>query len=175
MHANILANFVHYAVDIIAVIVILISGITSFKKGFNRSLFGFVSTIVAIILANYLTKPVIGWTNGIFGLVDKVGNMYIGYLISFFVVFLAIKIVTALLSKILSSLVEKIPLVGSLNRLLGFVLGLVQGFFIVCGVVAVVRVLPLGSIQTFVNDCTFVKWLYNSNPLHTIFSWFMAR
>ena len=174
MNYNLLAEFTHYVVDIVALAVILITALVSLKKGFIRCLFGFVSTIIAIVLALFLTKPVISWTNGMFGLMDKV-HYYVCYLISFFIVFIAIKILTALLSKLLSSLVEKIPVVGKLNKFLGFVLGLVQGFLIVCAVVAVLRVIPSSNVQTFVEDTIFVKWLYQSNPLHVIFTWLAAR
>ncbi len=174
MTYNLLAGFTNYAVDGVALLVILISGFICFKKGFIRCLFGFVSTLVAILLSLFLTKPLISWTNGLFGLADKV-NIYICYLLSFFIAFIVVKLITAIFSKLLSSLIDKIPLVGKLNHFLGFVLGLVQGFFVVCGAVAILRVIPSANIQLFASDCFFVGWLYESNPLHAIFSWILAR
>ena len=174
MSLQFLASFIHYAVDGIALLIILVCGFVCLKKGFIRCLFGFVSTLVAILLALFLAKPLLSWTNGLFGLVDKV-NIYICYLISFFGAFIVIKLITAIFSKIITALIDKIPLVGKLNHFLGFILGLAQGFFVVCGAIAILKVIPLSSIQLFANDCLFVGWLYNSNPLHAIFSWIVAR
>ena len=165
-----LATTTGYIVDAVAILIIVISGTVALKKGFIRCLMGFVSTFVAILLAIILTKPVISWTNGLFGLMDKL-HYFVVYGISFFATFILIKIIVALFSKFISSLIEKIPVVGSLNRILGLLLGLIQGFIIVCGVMALMRMLSWASIETFVNDTYFLKWLYNSNPLITIFSW----
>ena len=171
MTYHLLAGFANYAVDIVAVLLILITAIVCLKKGFIRCLFGFVSTIVAIILAIFLTGPINDLTNGFFGLSEAVGNGMFSHILGFFIVFILLKVLTALLSKLLSSLVDKIPLVGKLNHGLGFVLGLAQGFLTVCGVVAILKVIPSASIYDFVNQTIFVKWLYNSNPLYSILAW----
>lgn len=61
-------NVANYIIDILVVVVILGVAFVSAKKGFIECLFGFISTIVAIILAFVLMKPFTVWTGGLFGL-----------------------------------------------------------------------------------------------------------
>jgi uncharacterized membrane protein required for colicin V production len=224
-----------YAVDGLAIAVVVVFALTSLKKGFVRCLFGFVSGFLAIVFALLFMRSVIEWTDGLFGLqqameeglikafskmdafsidvsnaglesaldgkvpaflqgiiIDNVGDstlapgttiaMLMGSavaklgatLIAFIVLFLMIKFLLKLLSRVLSSVVEKIPLVGSLNSLLGFAVGILEGFLIVCVAVAVLSLIPSESMTAFFDECIFIKWLYNANPLYTVFSWFIS-
>ncbi len=219
-------------VDIAVVVVILMFSLSAAKKGFVNCLFSLIATIAAIVLAFVLAKPLLGWTNGLFGLqttlqnactdalskvagfdidvssagieaaltqvslptflidvVKDVGNsevpigttlaMIVGQtagdliatLISWIVLFLITKLVLKLLQKILSSIVEKIPVVGALNHLLGAAVGLLQGFLIVCVVVAILTLIPIDGVSAFLSECTVLGWLYNNNPLYTILGW----
>ena len=62
------ANVGNYVIDILVIVVILGVAVISAKRGFIDCLFGFISTIVAIVLAFVLMKPFVSWTGGIFGL-----------------------------------------------------------------------------------------------------------
>lgn len=226
------ATWVNNAVDIAAIVVIAIIAGRSAKKGFVACFFGFISTIVALILAFVLAKPVLGWTNGLFGLEGWLENAITGMLskitgfdidvssvgieaaladknlpaflvntlsdlgndqvpqgttlamlaggelgtlaatlISGIAVFALAKIILKILEKIFSSIVENLPIVGTLNNLLGFLVGALQGLLIVCGIIAVIALFPSTGIVEFFNECTLVGWLYNNNPLHVILSW----
>lgn len=68
------ANAGNYVIDILVIVVILGVALISAKRGFIDCLFGFISTIVAIILAFALMKPFVGWTGGIFGLEGALGK-----------------------------------------------------------------------------------------------------
>ncbi|MBO5240578.1 MAG: CvpA family protein [Clostridia bacterium] len=92
-------------------------------------------------------------------------------LIAWFLVFLLVKLLLKLVQRVLTSIVENLPIVGSLNHLLGFVVGGLQGLLIACGVIAVVALIPAEGLNAFFNECLIVRWLYNSNPIHVIFSW----
>ena len=92
-------------------------------------------------------------------------------LICWFAVFLIVKLLLKLVRGVLNSIVEALPIVGSLNHLLGFVVGGIKGLLIVCGVIAVIALVPAEGLNVFLSECTLVRWLYNSNPLHVIFSW----
>ncbi len=219
-------------VDVAVIAVVFIFSIGAAKKGFVNCLFSLIATLAAIILAFILAKPLLGWTDGLFGLqstlqgscidalskitgfdidvssagieaaltqvnlpaflidvVKDVGNsevpigttlaMIVGEtagdliatLISWIVLFLTTKLLLKILQKILSSIVEKIPVVGALNHLLGAAVGLLQGFLIVCGVVALITLIPIDGVSTFLSECTVLGWLYNNNPLYTILGW----
>ncbi|MBQ8291007.1 MAG: CvpA family protein [Clostridia bacterium] len=94
-----------------------------------------------------------------------------GKLIIFLILFALLKLILSLLRNVVSSIVENLPLVNGLNRLLGFAVGVVQGFLIVCVVIAVVSVIPSQGIVNFFNQSAILKFIYNKNPIHTILGW----
>lgn len=92
-------------------------------------------------------------------------------LVAWLVVFILVKIALRIVRGILTSIVESLPIVGSLNHLLGFVVGGIKGLLIVCGVIAVLALIPAEGLNTFFNQTTIVRFLYNDNPLHVVFGW----
>ena len=40
-------------------------------------------------------------------------------------------------------------------------------------VIAVLALIPADGLNAFFNETVIVRWLYNSNPLHVIFGWFI--
>lgn len=96
---------------------------------------------------------------------------FMATLVSWFLIFLIVKFLLKLVRGVLNSIVEALPIVGSLNHLLGFVVGGIKGLLIVCGVIAVIALIPAEGLNVFLSECTIVRWLYNNNPLHVIFSW----
>lgn len=230
------AGVVNYVIDILAVIVIIGVAIVSAKRGFADCLFGFISTIVAILLAFLLLKPVMNWTNGLFGLQDAVekgcvsalskikgfsmdisnqgisealagkalpqflidaivssvgnesipagttiamlagdalGGFIVG-LIVWVILFFVAKLLLMLVKNLVCSLIENLPIVSSLNTLLGFVLGLLQGLLVVSGIVAVLSILPIPGATNFFSNCMFVGLLYNHNPINVIVGWIVV-
>jgi len=235
MPTNTCATWTNFAVDGAVLAVICIFAFVSAKKGFVQCLFGFISTLLSLIIAFSLMKSVLTITGGLFGIqgaiengliktfskveafnldisavglaesltgklpkflinavVDKVGDStlpvgttlatvlgatvaeFTATLISFFLTFLIAKLCLKLLERVLSSFVEKLPIVGSLNSVLGLLVGALEGLLVASGVVAVLALFPSQSMASFFSDCIIFKWLYNSNPLHVIFSWFLA-
>lgn len=230
------AGAVNFVIDILAVIVIIGVAIVSAKRGFADCLFGFISTIVAILLAFLLLKPIMNWTNGLFGLqgtlengctavlskikgfsmdisnqgisealagkalpqflidaiVSSVGNEsipvgttiamlagdalggFIAGLIAWLVLFFIAKLILMLVKTLVCSVIENLPIVSSLNTLLGFVLGVLQGLLIISAIVAVLSILPIPSASTFFSNCMFVGWLYNHNPINVIVGWIVV-
>lgn len=94
-------------------------------------------------------------------------------LVAWFAVFLIAKILLKLVRNVLNSLIQSLPIVGSLNRLLGFAVGGIKGILIVCAVIAVLALIPSTGLTAFFNETVIVRWLYNSNPLHVILGWFI--
>lgn len=92
-------------------------------------------------------------------------------LAAWFLVFLLTKLLLKLVRGLLNSIVEALPIIGSLNHLLGLVVGAIKGLLIVCAVIAVIALIPAEGLNTFLSECTIASWLYNSNPIHVIFSW----
>lgn len=63
-------------VDAIAVIFLIGYMIVCAKKGFVTCFFGLISTTVALIVAVALAKPILGWTNGLFGLQETLQGKF---------------------------------------------------------------------------------------------------
>ncbi len=94
-------------------------------------------------------------------------------LIAGIVLFIAIKITVRLLRGLLTSLVEKIPLLGSVNRILGAVFGGLYALIIVSAVLALLAVVPVEGISTFLSKSLLVGFLYEHNILVIMLSWFL--
>ncbi len=92
-------------------------------------------------------------------------------LIAFFVLFIIAKILLSLLKRMLSSLVNKMPFVSTVNRLLGFLVGLVQGWLLISAVVAVLGVIPVDGIHRFFSEGLFMRFMYNHNLINLIIGW----
>ncbi len=95
-------------------------------------------------------------------------------LIAWLAVFIIAKLLLKLVRNVLNSIVESLPIVGSLNHLLGFAVGGIKGLLIVCGVIAVLALIPAEGLTAFFNETAIVGWLYHSNPLHVILGWFIV-
>ena len=92
--------------------------------------------------------------------------------LSWLFVFLLVKLIFILLRSILSAIIEKLPIVGRVNVILGGVVGLCKGLLFVCGALAILALIPASGITAFFNECLLLKGLYNQNPLHLILGLF---
>ena len=71
MQTSLLAAAAVYIVDAIALLAILIFAVRAAKKGFVECFFGFISTVLAIIVAFLFMNALMSATNGLFGLQGK--------------------------------------------------------------------------------------------------------
>ncbi len=94
-------------------------------------------------------------------------------LIAGLLLFILVKIVVRLLKRILKGLVDKIPLLGGVNRVLGGVFGLLYAWVVVSALLAVLAVIPITGITAFFERTLFVGFLYEHNGLVYILSWFI--
>ena len=94
------------------------------------------------------------------------------YIISSIVIYIAIKIVV-LIIKIITKNFNKIPVLGFVNRLVGLVFGLVEGFLVISAISYVgILLLNIGPLNGFIsslaklNDPTansIAKWFFENN------------
>ena len=70
-----------------------------------------------------------------------------------------------LASALLSGIFDKIPVLGGINRFLGFVLGGVKALVLIYIVLGIVSVLPITELHTLLNQTTIIAWLYQTNLL----------
>lgn len=75
---------------------------------------------------------------------------YIAVVIGFVLCYILFRILFFLIGRLFKG-VNKIPLLGGVNRLLGFLLGAIQGFLVVYVALSVVDLLPFGFLEGFKN------------------------
>ena len=88
--------------------------------------------------------------------------------------FILSKLLLSLLKNIISGIVRRLPIIGTVNGLLGLVVGALQGLLIVSGVIAVLGVLPVDGMALFFNECAVLGWLYNQNFINVILGWILV-
>ena len=124
--------------------------------------------LINIVLENISNGDVPTGTTVAMSVASTVSGFAIN-LIAWFLLFLIIKLLIKLIERFLTSIINKLPIVGSLNTILGFTVGILQGLLIISGVIAVIALFPSESTATFFNETILVGLLYNHNPLHAVF------
>ena len=104
---------------------------------------------------------------------QSLGGLIAG-LICWVVIFLVVKGLLFIVRKIITGILEQIPIVGKLNHGLGFAVGAVKAILIFSAIVAIFSIIPSQGISNFFNECIVVGWLYNSNPINVILSWILV-
>lgn len=109
--------------DYILLAVILILGLLGFKKGFLESLGSIIGIVIATLIASRFYPNVAGWF----------GDSNFSNIIAFMLIFsLTVKLVSLLfwvLGKIFQ-LITVLPFISHFDKLLGLILGLVEGILI---------------------------------------------
>ncbi len=91
--------------------------------------------------------------------------------LSFLILFIATKLLINLVKHILKALAEKIALIGSLDRLLGAVVGIAEGLLLVSFILSILSYIPSEGIMIYLNESMLAGWLYNHNLLSIIMGW----
>ena len=94
-------------------------------------------------------------------------------LLSGVALFFAIKIVCKLLGKIFTVLINRIKLLGKVNRMLGMIVGFLEGVFFISLAVSVLTLLPSAAILDFFNSSIILRLLYNHNPIVWLLGMFL--
>ena len=94
-------------------------------------------------------------------------------LISGVVLFIVIKILIRLLKKIFTAITKKIGLLNKLNRILGMLIGFIEGVLIISLIMSVLALIPSEAITSFFNSSLILKLLYNHNPIVMMLGWFL--
>lgn len=131
--------------DIIFFVVILITAVAAAFRGFIREVLGKASWILAILLSVFL------YDNLAYIFADKIKNQTLCYVCSFCCiflgVFLVVKIIELILSKIFSG-----EIVGSLNKAMGFLFGIAEGFVLVFAFLFVLHTQPWVKTEGITRD-----------------------
>ena len=94
-------------------------------------------------------------------------------LISAVILFGLFKALIFVLMKFCNFLSKKIGLVNAANRILGVVVGFVEGLLIISLVLSILALIPSPAMVAFFERSLILKLLYNHNPIVAILGWFL--
>lgn len=158
---------------IIAIIIFLIFIALGYHHGFLRRVLSLISVFVAGIIAWFLSSkfhailPIFPKEENPFSAspLESLTYKYLDQILWFVVIFLFISIALIFL-KVIFKKVNKVPLIGGLNRLLGAVLGFIEAFLII-GIACTFLKLPIVDQRYEILNSPVVKQVDHINT--TIF------
>ncbi|MDR1127118.1 MAG: CvpA family protein [Treponema sp.] len=150
-------------IDIIFLILILIFAIHAGLKGFVEQISSVASVIFGMLAGFFFYK------NGAAFLKTKLPSLesvkilpeILSFIILFFIVFVAVKFIGALLK----SIVEGVHL-GKLDKVLGFLVGAIEGLAFVAAIIFIINIQPLFEPSSVLSGSVFTQSLA---PLLEIF------
>ena len=139
-----------FPIDIIFIAIILVFAIVSAVKGFINAIFNKLCWILGLIAAflfyNMLSIPMMDFVK------NQIASDILSFLVIFIAVFLFIKIIQTILSKVFDGEIMK-----GLDRSLGFFFGVVEGIVIVYVFIFLALKQPWFPKPEFLTKSLFVK------------------
>lgn len=165
--------------DLIILIVLLAGFVIGLKRGFIVQVLHLTSFIIALIVAYVYYKPLaekfVLWipypgitdTGSLAIVIDRLDLDRTFYqVLAFSVIFFTVKIALQILASIFDFLAF-LPVLKSLNKLLGAVLGLVEFYLILFIVLYVLVLLPIDVIQTKMDRSILAGVILEHTPIIT--------
>ncbi len=178
-----------YIIDGVLILILVVSVIVGIVKGFFDSLLGLIGTGLAFLIAIFTAKYLSNFLNKIIGVEDFVINKlgaiegndgtiqffgtrtnsevakFCSWIVTVIVVFLIIKLVIFVLSKIFESVVQNSPTISGINRVLGLVFGFAKGctwVAVILGLCSAVSQVPVigTSITNKIAETKVTKSVY---------------
>lgn len=129
--------------------------------------------VVKLIVEALAGESVVAGTTPAQLIAPVVANMAL-LVLSFFGIFLVIKIICIILNKTFGEAIRNIPGVRSLNSLLGFILGAAEGLFFVYCLLFLAALFPIQAVTDFITQTTVMNYLYNNNLLGYLINWIIS-
>lgn len=79
--------------------------------------------------------------------------------------FLIVKILFKFLRKLFTAIINKIGVLGRVNRLLGMLLGIIEFLFVISLILSVLALVPSEGMMNLFNSSIVLRLLYNQNPI----------
>lgn len=164
--------------DLILIIIFLIGLFVGVKRGFILQLIHMVGFILAFFVAYkyydtlapklelWIPYPDIGSDgNGILQMIFGNEDLEMAFYraVAFVAIFIATRIVLAIIGSALD-IVASLPIIKTVNIILGGVLGFVETYLIVFILLYIVALVPLEFIQNPLNESSIVEWMLTNTP-----------
>ncbi|MCQ2247412.1 MAG: CvpA family protein [Treponema sp.] len=146
------------AIDFIFLLVTVIFGFIGLFNGFINELFGkivpVISIWVAFVFCGFLVQPLSG----------VIHIHFLAVVLSFLIVFVASFLVLKIIQQVIKAIFD-CEIFKSLDRFLGFVLGLVEGLALVCVILIVMYAQPWFDVAPVLKGSLFASIL---NPVLSV-------
>jgi len=144
-------------IDIIFIVVILILGFTGLKKGFFTQIVTILGIIIGLFVAYFFSDDLSPLISKIIGIREW------NNLIAFIIILAVIILFSQLLNKAVKESLNQIGAEG-LDKILGFIFGLVQGLFICIGLTTLITIQPFFDPEPIFRDSTLGSWILSVLP-----------
>ena len=141
-------------IDIIFLTLIVLMLIHGYAKGFVEELFSWASLVLSILAAVFLYSPGAAFIRG--KVMEDV--RIVPEILAFIAVFIIVMLFIKLLERILKDIIMGAHL-GGVNRVLGLVFGLIEGFALTTIILFVLSVQPLFDSSKVIGDSIFAQIL----------------
>ena len=120
--------------------------------------------ITSFILKNYANIDAPAGTT-LAMLVAQSAALWISALIAGVILYFLVKFLMLLLRKFLTALINKIKIMGKINRLLGAAVGLVEGLLLVSVSASILSLINSAEIASIISNSYIISWLADNNPI----------
>lgn len=162
--------------DLIIIVLLIFGFLIGLKRGFILQLFHLVGFIIAFVLAAkyydllgerlalWIPYPELSndssWADFLQSLPLENGFYNA---ISFAIIFFAVKILLQIIASMLD-FVASLPIIKSVNKLLGSVLGFLEIYLILFIILYILALTPIAGIQSWINDSSIALFMIENTP-----------
>lgn len=163
-------------IDLIIIILFIAALVSGYRKGFLVQLLNLVGLLVAFLVAYIYYKPLaekfLLWVpypgmseNTTLKYASDALDISLTFyqLLAFALIFFVIKLALRIFFSIFDFL-KNIPVLGVFNRFLGAILGLIIAYFMVFIILYVLALLPIDSVQNFIESSILTKVILEFTP-----------
>jgi len=163
--------------NFILIIILLFGFLMGLKRGFILQALHLVGYIVSFVIAVmyydklasklslWIPYPDISdnslWANFLQSL--PLENAFYNA-IAFAIIFFAVKIILQIVTSMLD-FVSAIPILGTINKLLGAILGFIEVYVLIFIVLFILALTPLEKVQTWMNDSSVAMFIVEKTPI----------
>lgn len=156
--------------DIILIAIVILAVVLASKKGFASSLLETASVLISGVASYKFSEPVSTFVCDTF-FAENANEITYAFtqIVVFIILFIVFSILLKFASKLLSSVMDKIPLVGTANSVLGGVLGFIKAVIIVYVICTLCYLIVLSDntaeIKNIISDSYIYQFLIENNPV----------
>lgn len=163
--------------NFILLIILAFGFLMGLKRGFILQLLHLLGFIIAFIVAVVYYKPLAEKVSLFIPYPDLKGDSsWISFLdalpleqgfynaIAFAIIFFGVKIILQIIATMLD-FVAALPILSTINRLLGAILGFVEVYLIVFILLFIIALTPLDFAQDWMNDSSIAQFMIEKTPI----------